>query len=80
MQRVNKYLSNLKECYVRQIFKLDDTINQFHQEEYDRLYRCRHEFSTEIIVGGEISKMLENIDKKYEAEQEYRLSLQAKFR
>lgn len=80
MQRVNNHLTNLKQCYARQILKLDDTINRFHQDEYDRLYRCRHEFSTEIIVGIDASNMLDNIDKKYEAEREYRASLQVKFR
>lgn len=80
MQRVNNYLNNLKQCYVRQILKLDDTINQFHQDEYERLYKCRHEFSTEIIVGIDTSNMLENIDKKYEAERKYRELLRIKFR
>lgn len=80
MKRVNNYLTNLKHCYVRQIFKLDETINRFYQEEYDRLYRCRHEFSNEIIVGDDITNMLENIDNKFEAERKYRESLQIKFR
>lgn len=80
MQRVNTYLNNLKQCYVRQILKLDDTINQFHQHEYERLYKCRHEFSNEIIVGIDVTNMLQNIDKKYEAEREYREMLQIKFR
>lgn len=79
MQRVNNYLTSLKQCYARQILKLDETINKFHQDEYERLYKCRHEFSTEIIVGKNICNMLDNIDKKYEAEREYRTSLQIKF-
>lgn len=80
MQRVNNYLNSLKQCYSRQILKLDETINQFHQDEYERLYKCRHEFSTEIIIGKDVSNMLDNIDRKYEAEREYRASLQTKFR
>lgn len=80
MQRINNYLTNLKQCYGRQILKLDDTINRFHQSEYERLYKCRHEFSTEIIVGKDVTQMLENIDKKYEAEREYRASVLVKFR
>ncbi|KAG4075673.1 hypothetical protein HA402_003498 [Bradysia odoriphaga] len=80
MQRVNNYLNNLKQCYARQILKLDETINQFHQDEYERLYKCRHEFSNEIIVGKDITSMLDNIDRKCDAEREYRASLQIKFR
>ncbi|XP_037026905.1 dynein regulatory complex protein 1 homolog [Bradysia coprophila] len=80
MQRVNNYLKHLKQCYARQILKLDETINQFHQDEYERLYKCRHEFSNEIIVGKDITSMLDNIDKKYDAEREYQASLQIKFR
>ncbi len=80
MQRINSYLNSLKQCYVRQILKLDDTINRFHQDEYERLYKCRHEFATEIIVGNDVTDMLHNIDKKYEAEREYRSSLHIKFR
>ncbi|KAJ6637368.1 hypothetical protein Bhyg_10098, partial [Pseudolycoriella hygida] len=78
-QRINNYLSNLKKCYYRQILNLDETINEFHRNEYERLYNSRHEFSTEIVLDEDTSKMLENIDKKYEVEREYRKSLQTKF-
>lgn len=79
-QRINNYLNNLKQCYVRQILKLDETINKFHHDEYERLYKCRHEFSNEIVLGKDVTDMLENIDRKYEAEREYRASLRMKFR
>lgn len=79
MQRINKHLNNMKLCYFKHILVLDNAIIKHHHDEYGRLYKCRHEFSTEIIVGTDTSDMLDNLDMKFQAERDHKRSLFAKF-